>query len=128
MSSSSYKGKSAGDKPADFYAFLCLGHISAAVDGNDLVEAAAYTVTGRTVFCDGGCDLIFLGDGKVSGLTLEYPVVNVAGVLCLVPYRVFITDLTVVDTRFFIHAFYIEEIVGIGAFLLICCIYQIYLL
>ena len=44
------------------------------------------------------------------------------------PYRVFITDLTVVDTRFFIHAFYIEEIVGLGAFLLICCIYQIYLL
>ena len=49
-------------------------------------------------------------------------------VLSPAPYRVFITDLTVVDTRFFIHAFYIEEIVGIGAFLLICCIYQIYLL
>jgi len=44
------------------------------------------------------------------------------------PYRVFITDLTVVDTRFFIHAFYSEETVGLGAFLLIYCIYQIYLL
>ena len=41
------------------------------------------------------------------------------------PYRVFITDLTVVDTRFFVHAFYCEETVGLSAFLLIYCIYQI---
>ena len=29
---------------------------------------------------------------------------------------------------FSVHAFYSEETVGLGAFLLICCIYQIYLL
>ena len=85
MSSSSYKGKSAGSKPADFYAFLCLGHIAAAVDGNDFVEAAAYTVAVGAVFGDGGCDLVFLGDREIGGFALEYPVVNMAGVFTLIP-------------------------------------------